>query len=130
MEPTILVDVTHDMRLMQEETFGPVMPVMRFRTADEAVRLANDTIFGLSAAVMAGTEEEAAAVAERIDAGNVSVQDAFLTFHAAEAASDKFGSSGVPGNRPGLSRYLRRQALLVNHGKPTCLTQQSLRAAG
>jgi acyl-CoA reductase-like NAD-dependent aldehyde dehydrogenase len=130
MEPTILVDVTHDMRIMQEETFGPVMPVMRFRTADEAVSLANDTIFGLSAAVMAGTEEEAAAVAERIDAGNVSVQDAFLTFHAGEAGSDKFGSSGVPGNRPGLARYLRRQALLVNHGKPACLTQQSLRAAG
>jgi len=130
MLPTILTDVTHDMRIMQEETFGPVMPVMRFRTADEAVALANDTIFGLSAAVMAGTEEEAAAVAERIDAGNVSVQDAFLTFHAGEAQADKFGSSGVPGNRPGLARYVRRQALLVNHGKPVCLTQQSLRAAG
>jgi len=122
--------VTHAMRLMQEETFGPVMPVMKFRDADEAVRLANDSIYGLSAAVMAGTEAEALAVAERIDAGNVSVQDAFLTFHAGEAGADKFGHSGVAGNRPGLARYLRRQALLVNHGKPACLTQQSLRAAG
>ncbi|HEV7632066.1 MAG TPA: aldehyde dehydrogenase family protein [Steroidobacteraceae bacterium] len=130
MRPTILTDVTHDMLLMQEETFGPVMPVMRFATADEAVQLANDTQYGLSAAVMAGTEDEALAVAERIDAGNVSVQDAFLTFHAAEAQSDRFGASGVGGARPGLMRYLRRQALLVNRGKPVCLTTQSLNAAG
>jgi acyl-CoA reductase-like NAD-dependent aldehyde dehydrogenase len=130
MLPTILTGVTQAMRIMQEETFGPVMPVMRFHDADEAVRLANDSLYGLSAAVMAGTEEEAVAVAERIDAGNVSIQDAFLTFHAGEAQADKFGASGVPGSRPGLARYLRRQALLINHGKPACLTQQSLRAAG
>lgn len=130
MRPTILTDVTHDMLLMQQETFGPVMPVMRFKTADEAVRLANDTQYGLSAAVMAGTEEEALAVAERIDAGNVSVQDAFLTFHAAEAQSDRFGASGVAGSRPGLMRYLRRQALLINRGKPACLSDESLKAAG
>ena len=103
---------------------------MRFADANEAVRLANDSQFGLSAAVMAGTEEEALAVAVRIDAGNVSVQDAFLTFHAAEAQSDRFGVSGVGSNRPGLSRYLRRQALLVNRGKPACLVTTALRAAG
>jgi hypothetical protein len=79
---------------------------------------------------MAGSEEEALAVAERIDAGNVSVQDAFLTFHASDAQADKFGASGVAGSRPGLARYLRRQALLINRGTPACLTQQSLRAAG
>jgi hypothetical protein len=79
---------------------------------------------------MAGTEEEALAVAMRIDAGNVSVQDAFLTFHAAEAQSDRFGVSGVGSNRPGLSRYLRRQALLVNRGTPSCLVTTALGAAG
>lgn len=46
-------------KIMQDETFGPVMPVMEYRTGDEAVRLANDTYFGLSAAVIAGTVEEA-----------------------------------------------------------------------
>jgi acyl-CoA reductase-like NAD-dependent aldehyde dehydrogenase len=130
MRPTILTDVTHEMRLMQEETFGPVMPVMKFHDVEEAVRLANDTQFGLSAAVMAGTEAEAIAVAERIDAGNVSVQDAFLTFHAGEAQSDRFGASGVGSARPGLSRYLRRQALLINRGTPACLVTTALRAAG
>ena len=130
MRPTILTQVTHDMRLMQDETFGPVMPVMRFRTVDEAVWLANDTQFGLSAAVIGATEAEALAVAERLDAGNVSVQDAFLTFHAGEAQSDRFGVSGVGSSRPGLSRYLRRQALLINRGKPACLADSALRAAG
>ena len=130
MRPTILTDVTHDMLLMQDETFGPVMPVMRFGDIDEAVHLANDTAFGLSAAVIGATEEEALAVAGRIDAGNVSVQDAFLTFHAAEAQSDRFGVSGVGSARPGITRYLRRQALLVNRGKPACLVDGGLKAAG
>jgi acyl-CoA reductase-like NAD-dependent aldehyde dehydrogenase len=129
MRPTILTGVDHGMLIMREETFGPVMPVMRFRDADEAVRLANDTGYGLSAAVMAGTEEEALAVAGRVDAGNVSVQDAFLTFYAGEADSDSFGASGVAGQRHGITRYLRRQALLVNGGKPACLTEELLQAA-
>jgi acyl-CoA reductase-like NAD-dependent aldehyde dehydrogenase len=129
MRPTILTGVTHAMKMMQEETFGPVMPIMAFDTVDEAVRLANDTAFGLSAAVMAGTEEEALAVAARIDAGNVSVQDAFLTFHAGPAESDSFGASGVAGQRHDLSRYVRRQALLINRGKPACLTMEMLQAA-
>jgi hypothetical protein len=60
----------------------------------------------------------------------VSVQDAFLTFHAGEAQSDRFGVSGVGSGRPGLSRYLRRQALLINRGKPACLVETALRAAG
>lgn len=130
MRPTILVDVTHEMKIMREETFGPVMPIMRFSTVDEAVELANDTEYGLSAAVMGGTEEEALAVARRIDAGNVSVQDAFLTFYAAPAESDSFRSSGVAGGRQDLSRYVRRQALLVNRGKPACMVDEALNAAG
>ncbi len=105
------------------------MPVMRFSTSEEAIRLANDCEYGRSAAVMAGTEEEALAVAEKIDAGNVSVQDAFLTFHASGAESDRFRSSGVSGQRHGAARYLRRQALLINRGKPICLTQELLQAA-
>ncbi|MDB5661703.1 MAG: hypothetical protein JWN59_41 [Sphingomonas bacterium] len=128
MRPTILTGVTNAMRIMREETFGPVMPVMAFKDAGEAVALANDTEFGLSAAVMGGSEEEALAVAARIDAGNVSVQDAFLTFHAAQAESDSFGASGTP-RRSGLARYFRRQALLVNSAKPVCLTTELLQAA-
>jgi len=128
MQPTILTQVTHDMQIMKDETFGPVIPVMAFDTADEAVELANDTEFGLSAAVIAGTEAEALAIARRINAGNVSVQDAFLTFAAAPAESDSFGASGLGGKRSGIQRYLKRQALLISSAAPTCLTQAALAA--
>lgn len=128
MRPTILTGVTHAMKIMQEETFGPVMPIMPFGTVDEAVQLANDTQYGLSAAVMGGSEEEALQVASRVNAGNVTVQDAFLTFYAAPAESDSFGASGIPGGRQDLSRYVRRQALLVNRGKPACMVTEILKA--
>ncbi len=130
MKPTVLTDVTHDMVVMKDETFGPVIPVMRFKTQDEAVALANDTYFGLSAAVLAGTEEEALRIARRVNAGNVSVQDAFLTFAAAPAEADAFACSGIGGKRSGIERYLRRQALLINSAKPACLLEENLRAVG
>src|SRR4029079_13620505 len=59
MYPTVVTGVTHDMVIMREETFGPVLPVMPYRTIDEAVALANDTSFGLTASVIAGSPEEA-----------------------------------------------------------------------
>ena len=58
MRPTVVTEVSHDMRLMREETFGPVLPVMRYRSIEEAIALANDTEFGLTASVLAGTEAE------------------------------------------------------------------------
>jgi hypothetical protein len=58
----------------------------------------------------------------------VSVQDTFLTFFGSEAKSDSFGHSGVPGLRPDLTRYVRRQALLVNSGTPVCLTSEAVSA--
>ena len=122
MRPTILTNVTHDMQIMREETFGPVIPVMAYDTADDAVRLANDTDFGLSAAVIAGTEEEARAIAVRINAGNISVQDAFLTFAAGAAEADAFGASGLGGKRSGIQRYLKRKALLISSAAPVCLS--------
>jgi succinate-semialdehyde dehydrogenase / glutarate-semialdehyde dehydrogenase len=118
MKPTILTGVTHDMRIMQEETFGPVIPVMAYDTPNEAVTLASDTAFGLSAAVIARTDAEATAIASRINAANVSVQDSFLTFAAAPAESDSFGASGLGGKRTGIQRYLKRQALLHNMARP------------
>jgi len=129
MRPTVLTNVNHSMIIMREETFGPVIPVMAYDTPEEAVALANDTSFGLSAAVMAGTEEEARAIGERINAGNTSLQDAFLTFAAGPAEADSWGASGLGGKRSGIQRYLKRQALLLNTAKPTCLTTEDLTAA-
>ena len=129
MKPTVVTGVTHEMKLMRDETFGPVMPVMAYSTADEAVALANDTYFGLSAAVMAGTEDEARAIGSRINAGNVSLQDCFLTFAAGAVESDSFGASGLGGKRPGIQRYLKRQGLLTNTLDPADLVEAGLRAA-
>jgi len=71
--PTILADCTHAMEIMREETFGPVACVQEFRTVDEAVRLANDTPFGLGAAVFGRDVARAGQVAARIDAGMVGI---------------------------------------------------------
>ncbi len=129
MKATVLTGVTHDMKVMKDETFGPVMPVMKYASEAEAVRLANDTLFGLSAAVIAGDETEARRIGEQIDAGNVSLQDCFLTFAAGAAEADSFRASGLGGKRPGIQRYLKRQALLTNTLDPADLVEDGLKAA-
>ncbi len=71
VEPTLLADVTPDMRAYHEELFGPAAVVYKVRDADEAVQLANDTEFGLGATVFSGDVDKAREVAERIEAGMV-----------------------------------------------------------
>jgi acyl-CoA reductase-like NAD-dependent aldehyde dehydrogenase len=76
MEPTVMVDVDHSMKVMREETFGPIMPIMKFEDETEALFLANDCDFGLSAAVWSGDMRQAKRVAHRLDVGSVNVNDA------------------------------------------------------
>jgi acyl-CoA reductase-like NAD-dependent aldehyde dehydrogenase len=76
--PTILVDVANDMRVAQEEIFGPVLCVLRYSDEDEAIALANDTIYGLSAAVWSQDNERALAVADRLRAGTVWINDVHM----------------------------------------------------
>jgi aldehyde dehydrogenase (NAD+) len=73
VEPTILTGVTPDMKIYQEETFGPVVPVIPFRTDDEAVAIANDTVYGLSAGVMTRNEQRGLAIAGRLETGSCHV---------------------------------------------------------
>ena len=109
------------MKIMQEETFGPCLPVMAYRTIDEAVALGNDTIFGLTASVIAGSEEEALPIAERVNAGAVFMQDTFLTFGKNRTiGTHSFGASGLGGSRTGpesILRFVRRKALMTQHGE-------------
>jgi acyl-CoA reductase-like NAD-dependent aldehyde dehydrogenase len=127
MRPTVLTEVTHEMEIMREETFGPVIPVMPYRTIDEAVRLANDSVFGLSAAVIAGSEDAAAAIAVRLHAGGVSLQDTTLNGAILrDAEMTSFKSSGLGPSRIGpsaLTRFLRKQALISNSGACALLRQ-------
>jgi succinate-semialdehyde dehydrogenase/glutarate-semialdehyde dehydrogenase len=114
--PTVLTGVDHSMKVMTEETFGPIMPVMSFATVEEAVNLANDSIYGLSAAVFAGSEAEAVAVARQIDAGAISINDAALTALIHEGEKNAFKFSGMGGSRMGsaaLKRFMRKKAFLV-----------------
>ncbi|MFK8051369.1 MAG: aldehyde dehydrogenase family protein [Woeseiaceae bacterium] len=117
--PTVLSSVDHTMRVMTEETFGPIMPVMAFDSVDESLTLANDTIYGLSAAVFGPDMETALAVARCIDAGGISVNDAGMTTMIFEAEKSAYGMSGIGPSRmgaTGLTRFLRHKALYKNSG--------------
>ena len=73
LEPAIFVDARNDMRIAQEEIFGPVLTVLRFGDVEEAIRIANDTVYGLSGSVWAGTREDAIRVARRMRTGTVTI---------------------------------------------------------
>ncbi|MEZ5170060.1 MAG: aldehyde dehydrogenase family protein [Acidimicrobiia bacterium] len=77
-EPTVLVDVDPSMDLMAEETFGPVLPIVKVRSVEEAVRLANDCDYGLSSSVFADDASEARTIASRLMSGSVNVDDALV----------------------------------------------------
>ncbi|MEO0061665.1 MAG: putative succinate-semialdehyde dehydrogenase 2 [Pseudomonadota bacterium] len=121
MRPTVLTHVDHTMQIMQDETFGPCIPVMAYADAEEAIRLANDTQFGLTASVIAGTAEEAKAIGIRLNAGGIFLNDTFLTFAKLRTfGTDSFGWSGYGSPRIGpesLRRFLRRKSLMLQTGK-------------
>jgi acyl-CoA reductase-like NAD-dependent aldehyde dehydrogenase len=94
-EPTVLVDVTHDMLVMQEETFGPILPIVRVADEDEAIRMANDSIYGLSGTVWSKDEARAVRVARRLDTGSVCINESSITYGACEAPFGGRKQSGV-----------------------------------
>lgn len=125
LRPTVLADVDHTMLVMTEESFGPLMPVMAFDDVDEAIRLANDSAYGLSAAVFAGSLEEAETIGRQIEAGAVSLNDAALTslFHEAEKQSFKHSGLGASRmGRSGFERFFRKKALIAQTGSPLPLS--------
>jgi acyl-CoA reductase-like NAD-dependent aldehyde dehydrogenase len=79
-EPTVLVDVTHDMAIAREETFGPVMTIVRVRDEDEAIRLANDCAYGLGSSLFTKSRARAERMARRISAGMTVVNDYGLAY--------------------------------------------------
>jgi succinate-semialdehyde dehydrogenase/glutarate-semialdehyde dehydrogenase len=107
--PTVLADVTHDMRIMREETFGPVLPVMPFDSDAEAIRLANDSEYGLAASVWTRDGTRGEALARRIQAGTVMVNDVVSCFGISEAPHGGVKASGIgrPHRRFGLEEMVR-----------------------
>ncbi len=121
LRPTVLTDVTPQMAVMREETFGPVLPVTVFDDLETAIAMANDTEYGLSAAVLAGSLEEAADVGSRLEAGAISLQDGALTSMVGDATNHSRKTSGLGPSRmgdEGLLRFLRRKAMIRQIGDP------------
>ncbi|MGH3263431.1 MAG: aldehyde dehydrogenase family protein, partial [Trebonia sp.] len=114
-EPTVLVDVDHSMRCMREETFGPTLPIMRVDSVEEAIRLANDSDYGLQASVWTRDVERGEQLARRIEAGVVCVNDAQVNYTALNLPMGGWKTSGI-GTRHGaggIRKYTKTQSLLV-----------------
>jgi len=116
-EPTVLINVNHDLDVMREETFGPVLPIMIFKTEDEAVRLANDTSYGLTASVWSGSIARGKRLAERIDAGTIMVNEVLYTHGIAQTPWGGLKQSGLgrTHGRAGLLELVSTRHIHVNH---------------
>ena len=115
-EPTVLVDVDHAMRCMTEETFGPVLPIMKVASEEEAIRLANDSAYGLQAAVFSRNGRHGQRVGAQLEAGACCINDAQVNFMAFEAPMGGWKNSGL-GTRhgpEGIRKYCRTQTMLTN----------------
>jgi succinate-semialdehyde dehydrogenase / glutarate-semialdehyde dehydrogenase len=104
--PTLLTDVTTDMRIYREETFGPIAPVILYDTEDEVIEMANDTEYGLASYVYTNTLARAWRVFERLKFGMVGVNDINPTSAAAPFGGVKSSGLGSEGAREGLLEYL------------------------
>ena len=113
-EPTVLVDVDHSMKVMRDETFGPVVGVMMVRDSEEALRLANDTRYGLAASVF-GEKERAERIARRVEAGSVNVNDVIVNMAAMGVPMGGWKQSGI-GFRHGeygIKKYCRAESIVA-----------------
>jgi acyl-CoA reductase-like NAD-dependent aldehyde dehydrogenase len=114
-EPTILVDVDHSMEAMTEETFGPTLPIMKVANAEEAVRLANDSIYGLQASVWTRDLARGEALARRIQSGVVTINDALINYTQLSLPMGGWKQSGI-GSRHGaggIRKYTKTQSVMV-----------------
>jgi succinate-semialdehyde dehydrogenase/glutarate-semialdehyde dehydrogenase len=105
-EPTVLVDVTPDMILAREETFGPVAPLFRFKTDEEAIALANDTEFGLAAYFYGRDIARVWRVAEALEAGIIGINTGLISTEVAPFGGVKQSGLGREGSKYGIEEFL------------------------
>jgi acyl-CoA reductase-like NAD-dependent aldehyde dehydrogenase len=119
-EPTVMVGVDHSMDCMREETFGPTLPIMRVADVDEAVRLANDSPYGLQASVFTKDMAKAEAIARRLEAGAVTINDAQVNYTVFNAPMGGWKSSGVGVRHgpSGIRKYCHSQTILFTPFAP------------
>lgn len=106
-EPTVLVDVDHSMDCMREETFGPILPVMKVRDAQEAIQKANDSAYGLSGSVWTRDKVKGMALAKQMDTGSVNINSAIMSIFQYPLPMQGWKDSG-PGSRAGGPNGIRK----------------------
>jgi acyl-CoA reductase-like NAD-dependent aldehyde dehydrogenase len=115
-EPTVLVDVNHEMEIMREETFGPIIPIMKVKDADEAVRLANDSRYGLDGSVFTRDRERGWQIAEKMETGSVCINDSLVNFVITDAPMGgiKESGSGRRHGAEGIRKYCRQKTVVAD----------------
>ena len=119
-EPTVIADADHSMKAMRDETFGPTLPVMKVRDAEEAVRLANDSRYGLSASVFSADADRAEQIARRIDCGAVNINDVLSNYQQLQLPMGGWKTSGI-GFRHGaygIRKFVRSEAITQPRLRP------------
>lgn len=115
-EPTVLTNVDHSMRCMTEETFGPTLPIVPFDTEDEAIELANDSRYGLTASIWSRDRERATHLASRLEAGTVSINDHASSYGLPETPwrGVKHSGIGVSHGDEGLKEFTQPKHIAVD----------------
>jgi succinate-semialdehyde dehydrogenase/glutarate-semialdehyde dehydrogenase len=111
--PTILAEATPDMAIFREETFSPVAPVFRFKTEEEAIRLANDTEFGLAAYFYGRDIGRVWRVAEKLEYGMVGINEGLISTEVAPFGGIKESGNGREGSKYGIQDYLETKYLCM-----------------
>ena len=115
-EPTVLTNVNHQMNIMRDETFGPVLPIMTFKSESEAIRLANDSVYGLTASVWTNNISRGRQIAEQLEAGTVMVNEVVYTHAIAQTpwGGTKQSGYGRTHGRLGLLELVSAKHIHVN----------------
>ena len=115
-EPTVLVDVNHDMAVIREETFGPVLPIIKVRDAEEALRLANDSRYGLDACVFTRDKEKANQMAEKLFAGTVCINDGLVNYIIPDTPMGGVKDSGFSRRHgaEGIRKYCYQKSIVID----------------
>ncbi len=115
--PTVLTDVRDDMLVMQEETFGPVLPIIKVKDAQEALRRANASRFGLSSSIWTGDATRGAALARQIEAGSTCVNDVLINYTMPEVPFGGIKESGIGyrhGGPEALQKFSRAHSIIID----------------
>ena len=114
-EPTVVADADHSMKVMVDETFGPVVSVMKVGSPEEAVRMANDTRYGLSASVFSGDVKRAERIAEQLEVGACNINDALVNYFHMEVPMGGWKDSGIGWRHgpTGIRKYCRTESIVA-----------------